>query len=401
MTCKICNDTGMRPGSTFLDCSCDVATERAAMERDFPGISMSRPDECWAIHLRAVNLEATRQAARIAELERQIEQSEDLIAQTSHGAAERISDLERKVDAHRAEAHGLREAIFPRKIQDSKAWRVVPMSHLGGILQLIDPPPVEVDGQTMVFQNPHAAEVLRKISALVRAMLDEPLPEAAIPSAPAVEQDDDIDEDYSLRPVFEAEDKRQPAVERQIKLDDIEQYRCQMAGISTAALGYWKDGDSIHPDYDTIALRDVAKLYAKYDALYKAAEAAPQAADTDKVREEIMDIQPTTSNVDFRNGHYEACVAAAKIVANMAAQAPVREVPGWLPIETAPKDGSEVLLWLPAPYKRIAKVRWFDLWENWQEGEFPSDQDEYCGIGCQLPTHYMPLPAAPVQQEGA
>lgn len=56
------------------------------------------------------------------------------------------------------------------------------------------------------------------------------------------------------------------------KLDEIEQYRMQMAGISTAAFGYWVEGDSIHPDYDTIALRDVAKLYAKYAVL-----AAPEA----------------------------------------------------------------------------------------------------------------------------
>lgn len=53
-------------------------------------------------------------------------------------------------------------------------------------------------------------------------------------------------------------------------LEDIEQYRLQMAGICTAALGYWKNGDNINPNYNTLALRDVAKLYAKYDALYKA-----------------------------------------------------------------------------------------------------------------------------------
>jgi hypothetical protein len=35
-------------------------------------------------------------------------------------------------------------------------------------------------------------------------------------------------------------------------------------------MGYWKEGDGIHTDYDTLALRDVAKLYAKYDELYKA-----------------------------------------------------------------------------------------------------------------------------------
>ena len=58
--------------------------------------------------------------------------------------------------------------------------------------------------------------------------------------------------------------------EQEPVLQEIEQYRMQMAGISTAAIGYWKEGDNIHPEYDTIALRDVAKLYAKYDALYKA-----------------------------------------------------------------------------------------------------------------------------------
>lgn len=58
--------------------------------------------------------------------------------------------------------------------------------------------------------------------------------------------------------------------EQEPVLQDIEQYRMQMASISTAAIGYWKEGDGIHPDYDTPALRDVAMLYAKYDALYKA-----------------------------------------------------------------------------------------------------------------------------------
>jgi hypothetical protein len=74
-----------------------------------------------------------------------------------------------------------------------------------------------------------------------------------------------------VRPAYVAA----PAVQQPPKLEGIEQYRMQMAGISTAAMGYWKEGDSIHPDYDTPALRDVAKLYAQYDALYKAQQ--PQA----------------------------------------------------------------------------------------------------------------------------
>jgi len=53
------------------------------------------------------------------------------------------------------------------------------------------------------------------------------------------------------------------------KLDDSEQYRLQMAAIGTASFGYWKEGDTIHPDYDTVPLRDVARLFAKYDQLYK------------------------------------------------------------------------------------------------------------------------------------
>ena len=56
---------------------------------------------------------------------------------------------------------------------------------------------------------------------------------------------------------------------RSVKLEDIEQYRMQMAGISSAAIGYWKEGDSIHPDYDTPALHDVALLYSNFDELYK------------------------------------------------------------------------------------------------------------------------------------
>ena len=49
---------------------------------------------------------------------------------------------------------------------------------------------------------------------------------------------------------------------------DQETYVCQMAGISTAATGYWTEKDFVHPDYDTLALRDVAKLYQKYDKLF-------------------------------------------------------------------------------------------------------------------------------------
>jgi hypothetical protein len=50
------------------------------------------------------------------------------------------------------------------------------------------------------------------------------------------------------------------------ELERNEQYQMQMTAISTASLGYWKEGDAISPEYDTAALRDVAKLYGRYEA---------------------------------------------------------------------------------------------------------------------------------------
>jgi hypothetical protein len=60
---------------------------------------------------------------------------------------------------------------------------------------------------------------------------------------------------------------------RPAKLEDSEQYRMQMAAIGTASFGYWKPVDGILPEYDTVPLRDVAGLYAKYEvALARCAE---------------------------------------------------------------------------------------------------------------------------------
>ena len=73
---------------------------------------------------------------------------------------------------------------------------------------------------------------------------------------------------------------------KDVQLQDIEQYRLQMAGISTAAIGYWKEDDSIHPDYDTPALRDVAKLYANYESRTRQRDLAVEALED--VRKELQ-----------------------------------------------------------------------------------------------------------------
>lgn len=69
----------------------------------------------------------------------------------------------------------------------------------------------------------------------------------------------------------------------------------------------------------------------------------------------------------------------------------------WKPIDTAPKDGSEVLLYLGAPWLKIEKARWYAPWSNWQCGTIPADpaREECYGIGSSVPTHWMPLPEGP------
>lgn len=74
--------------------------------------------------------------------------------------------------------------------------------------------------------------------------------------------------------------------------------------------------------------------------------------------------------------------------------------PQWLPIEGAPKDGTEVLLFLGKPWSKVEKARWYAPWGNWQAGVIPADpvREECGGIGSAIPTHYMPLPAPPKEE---
>ena len=102
----------------------------------------------------------------------------------------------------------------------------------------------------------------------------------------------DLDEQRE-KAITELEALAQP--EQKPILQDIEQYRLQMAGISTAALGYWKEGDGILPDYDTVALRDVAKLYSKYDALYKARW--PAQPEQEGERDETLEFEKALHNL--------------------------------------------------------------------------------------------------------
>jgi hypothetical protein len=68
--------------------------------------------------------------------------------------------------------------------------------------------------------------------------------------------------------------------------------------------------------------------------------------------------------------------------------------PEWQPIATAPKDGTRVLLWWAKDARsRIRILRWdSDLYNpegRWTDGEYDYD----------MPSHWMPLPDPPTQEQ--
>jgi hypothetical protein len=87
-----------------------------------------------------------------------------------------------------------------------------------------------------------------------------------------------------------------------------------------------------------------------------------------------------------------------------------QQVPEWLPIETAPKDGTEIIL---ARGPRVTSGSWYEEEPYIKErrdmdGNY-IDQDESDGLAFWMsadggfaddepPTHWMPLPAAPSAQ---
>lgn len=66
----------------------------------------------------------------------------------------------------------------------------------------------------------------------------------------------------------------------------------------------------------------------------------------------------------------------------------------WRPMATAPKDGTEILLWLRAPYSRVEALCWRDLVGGWLPVEInPKDAEGMCGA--EVPVGWMPMPAGP------
>jgi hypothetical protein len=75
----------------------------------------------------------------------------------------------------------------------------------------------------------------------------------------------------------------------------------------------------------------------------------------------------------------------------------MREQSGWRPIETAPKDGTEVLLYCPE--QGVARGRWNDCrYASNPRPYWTNDAERLFGVSrtrSDQPTHWMPLPAPP------
>lgn len=108
-------------------------------------------------------------------------------------------------------------------------------------------------------------------------------------------------------------------------------------------------------------------------------------------------------------GDYDKSWSAASIIRNLEAEIKQLELKtnnGWMPIETAPKDGTWVLLtggsidysWDGKTEPKVVvgqHIIWEDKWPQWKMAWFDSGHyGEYCN-----PTHWQPLPKLPNKQK--
>ena len=73
----------------------------------------------------------------------------------------------------------------------------------------------------------------------------------------------------------------------------------------------------------------------------------------------------------------------------------------WQPIETAPRDGTEVLIYdhgiYLARWSEQAELGHFETGPAWQI--WPSEDDEFYAVATTTATHWMPLPPSPKGEE--
>ena len=95
--------------------------------------------------------------------------------------------------------------------------------------------------------------------------------------------------------------------------------------------------------------------------------------------------------------HHDRCLAEC-VPADLRASTPSPEGQTWQPIETAPKDGSEVLVIYDADSHEVGPA-YFSRADGGQDAWMWADlslDDENCFVG--NPTYWMPLPSPPTPE---
>jgi hypothetical protein len=69
------------------------------------------------------------------------------------------------------------------------------------------------------------------------------------------------------------------------------------------------------------------------------------------------------------------------------------EMTEWQPIETAPKDGTAILIWpAQSSFTGDDTISYVVRWHDWKEAWIEASGEEYDTF---YPTHWMPLPPPP------
>lgn len=135
---------------------------------------------------------------------------------------------------------------------------------------------------------------------------------------------------------------------------------------------------------------DLAKYAVHLDDIKKALQNNAQGVDVEALKKKVT--QYFYPNMDSK---IEAFVKIKNTIDYLHQQGHLRAIPEWQPIETAPKDGADVLLYWQYTYHGDK-----DITHGIELG-FYGDGQWDCGepISDAIITHWMPLPAAPKKGE--
>ena len=120
-----------------------------------------------------------------------------------------------------------------------------------------------------------------------------------------------------------------------------------------------------------------------------------------RLRESARELRDSGTTQDSLDWHEIRDRSVARIAAELAEAADALEAGPWMPIETAPKDGTAVMLgnsggaWI-GRFMQFAQsgYRFDDPWRSLMLNHYHIPYEHRY----KAPTHWMPLPAAPAAQ---